>query len=826
MSAGEEQETPLKKFEFNGNHVVVGVVLSVLALLSVAWQGYRSNLAISTETHSLTRTYRITVHISDIRAALDEAATARRLFLETRDDVHARTLDAVEERVRDALRDLDALVINAQARRQLTGLRPTLLAAVASIRDSRTDAAAPLPNVAAARSRLQAFQALELRLLADREARAQAAASRARGQIVLGSVLAVVLTLVAGVLLWRYLREREKSLAALQDSELRVRTLFDAIPDILMTVTEGGEIRTFKPPVHIEYPGWAEAMVGHRIVEVLPPDIAARLMRGVDECLAGGHASREEFTLAMSGLIPGSTEVLDFEARFFPVPGRRVLIISRDITERKRVDRLKNEFVSTVSHELRTPLTSIRGSLSLLGGGVLGPLPERARPIVDIALSNTERLVRLINDILDIEKIESGKLEFEFREVSVHELLQRAVDVNLDFARPHDVTLSLHDVPRAARIRGDFDRLTQVLTNLLSNAVKFSPPGSTVDVGATVEEGRARIFVRDRGPGIPEAFRARMFERFAQADVSDTRAQGGTGLGLSISKAIVERHGGTLTFEDHPDGGTVFSFDVPCVLEAPTPSRRKVLVCEDDRDVAQLLVLILRNADIEADVAYCAEDAARRLHENVYDAMLLDLMLPDKDGLTFLRELRADERTATLPIIVVSAVADAARGQLRGEAVSVVDWLDKPIDHERLLRAVRAVRVSRGDAPKRVLYVEDDPDLPRIVQELLRGTTLSHVTTLAEAREALRAKTFDLVLLDLDLPDGSGLELLPELQLETPPPPVLVFSGSELDGRLSEQVAASLVKARTSDAALLGAITALLGDGGRKAEEPVANREH
>ncbi|SMB84325.1 ATP-binding protein [Deinococcus hopiensis] len=620
-------------------------------------------------------------------------------------------------------------------------------------------------------------------------------------------------------------RERDASLTALQESETRHRALISAIPDILMSVNARGEIQTFKPPVDVDNPDWIKAMVGNKVPDVLPPHVAELIMRGVRDSLRDNRPQRAEMTMDMSIVTPEAPAIQDFEVRFVPAQGEEVLIISRDISDRKHVERLKNEFVSTVSHELRTPLTSIRGSLSLIASGIMGELQPRGKKLVEIALNNSERLVRLINDLLDMEKIESGKLEFEMRRLDVNALVRRSVEANRAYAQPFGVELEFSPQVPDVHVWGDEDRLLQVLTNLISNAVKFSPQGSAVTVATAMKDGAVRISVRDRGPGIPPQFRSRIFGRFAQADASVTRDKGGTGLGLSISKAIVDRHGGRIAFEDHPEGGTVFAFELPPSAPEPpfttneaAPVGRRLLICEDDRDIAYLLQLILTQAGFESDVSYTAGEARTRLAERPYEALVLDLLLPDHDGVGFIQQLRQQPSTAALPIIVVSAVADERRGLVNGDAVSVVDWINKPLDTQRLLTAVRLASRRAAAQEMHLLHVEDDADLRQVVQEVLRGVaTVASAPTLAQARAALRGEAFDLILLDPGLPDGNGLELLPELREVHPHVPVLVFSAGDLDRVDTQRVAATLVKSRTSNEQLLETIRALIhpeGSGG------------
>lgn len=234
-----------------------------------------------------------------------------------------------------------------------------------------------------------------------------------------------------------------------------------------------------------------------------------------------------------------------------------------DITEQKKLERMKGEFVSTVSHELRTPLTSIKGSLGLVAGGALGTLPQKAREMVDVAYRNADRLVTLVNDILDLEKLDSGRMKFDFEQLNLSGLVKEAIDSNMGLAQEHGVEFIFTDRALEATVRGDGNRLAQVVANLLSNAAKFSREGGTVEIVVGQENGTARVSVTDEGCGIPEEFYEHIFDRFAQADASDNRKRGGTGLGLSICKLIVEKHGGTIGFDSEVDAGTTFFFTLP-----------------------------------------------------------------------------------------------------------------------------------------------------------------------------------------------------------------------------------------------------------------------
>ncbi len=495
--------------------------------------------------------------------------------------------------------------------------------------------------------------------------------------------------------------------------------------------------------------------------------------------------------------------------------------IAQDITERKEIDRVKNEFISTVSHELRTPLTSIRGALGLMAAGAVGAMSDKASELITIARKNSERLVMLINDILDIEKMESGKLQLRAMSVSVSEVIQQALEANTSYGEKYDVVFVQKRVPNA-RVMADPDRLMQILANLLSNAAKFSPPGSEVWVGAESRDGRVYFSVRDFGLGISEDFRARIFQKFAQADHSDTRHHEGTGLGLSITQKLLEIMGGSIRFETAMGKGTTFFFDLPQahVLDAAIPAIPKdiggkhlpVLICEDDRDIATLLNIWLGKAGFTTEIAYTLAAARQKLLTRSYSVMTLDLSMPDGSGLEFVHELRVNPVTRNLPVVVVSVKADEGKQALNGDVIGVVDWLAKPIDEQQLLAALQRAVSGAGNGKPHVLHVEDDVDLAHVLSGSLRGQVdLTLAPTLREAEKWLKTRHFDLVVLDLALPDGSGLELLERLNsLTEEPVPVLILSAHETDKEVQEKVKAALVKSRTSEQHIVETILALV----------------
>jgi signal transduction histidine kinase len=244
--------------------------------------------------------------------------------------------------------------------------------------------------------------------------------------------------------------------------------------------------------------------------------------------------------------------------------GERCFVgIMHDITKRREVDRLKSEFVSVVSHELRTPLTSIRGSLGLINSGVVGSLPEKVRHMIGIAYRNTDRLSHLINDILDMERIEAGRMDYQMKALKLQPLLEEAIEVNIGYAQSQQVRFVLAPSIPDVWINVDGHRFLQVMANLLSNAAKFSQPHTDVEISVSASALGCRVSIRDHGPGVPDDFHDKIFGKFCQANSSDQRSKTGTGLGLTISKAIIEQFGGTIGYDTIVGEGATFFFDLP-----------------------------------------------------------------------------------------------------------------------------------------------------------------------------------------------------------------------------------------------------------------------
>ncbi len=340
-----------------------------------------------------------------------------------------------------------------------------------------------------------------------------------------------------------------------------------------------------------------------------------------------------------------------------------------DITDQKKVEQIKSEFVATVSHELRTPLTSIKGALGLLGATDGKNMSTSASRLLEIARVNADRLTVIVNDILDLEKISSGEVVFELENVDIDTLVKASITEMQPFAAQHDNLLAVEAPADGITVHIDVNRTKQVLANLISNACKYSDPGTGVTL--RVERGAdvATVFVENFGPGIPDSFRDQIFDAFTQADSSDTRSKGGTGLGLNITRQIVARQGGRIGFESNPGGATVFWFTCPLVeddalaakedlsvVPLPVPERLRVLHVEDDSDFA---AVIEAGFGERADVMHAGSlaEARRVVGFEAWDVILMDWTLPDGSAGVFLDEAIAEHPDAC--VIILSAVTAA-----------------------------------------------------------------------------------------------------------------------------------------------------------------------
>ncbi|MBL8269442.1 ATP-binding protein [Steroidobacter sp.] len=465
-----------------------------------------------------------------------------------------------------------------------------------------------------------------------------------------------------------------------RDQATRLATLFDSVEDAIVVINAGGNIEAWNRGAQHLFGYTAEDIVGKDARLLLPEPHASVLSRYIvtGERLQSGRIEME----ARHG--SGRIVPIEVSVREMIINDQRLHVaVMHDISVRREVERMKSEFVSTISHELRTPLTSIAGSLTLISGGAAGEAPPKIARLVGIARQNSERLIRLINDILDLEKAEAGKLDFALNVRSLRSEVAAVAEFNRGFAQGLGVAIELDDGDDAD-VLIDSDRLTQVLTNLISNAAKFSPPGGVVRIRINRETLGVRVTVTDNGPGIPAEFCERIFQKFAQADASDSRAKGGTGLGLSIAKTITEKMGGRIGFDTVPGQGTSFYIVLPIhghnVVDTHSKGLHEDPVVEVERSAVtrgealpqilhveddQSLTAIVREAlspNAAVTSARSLAAARQQLAEKHFDALILDVSLPDGSGLDLLplKQHPGQQRT-----IIISYTADEPSRSLR-----------------------------------------------------------------------------------------------------------------------------------------------------------------
>jgi signal transduction histidine kinase/DNA-binding response OmpR family regulator len=467
-----------------------------------------------------------------------------------------------------------------------------------------------------------------------------------------------------------------------------------------------------------------------------------------------------------------------------------------ELNQRSALDSLKDEFVSTVSHELRTPLTSIRGSLGLLSSGLMGTMDAKAQNLLRIALTNTDRLVRLINDILDLERMESGRAPLQLRRCLLPELVQQAVDTMTAMADEAEVKLGTVIMPEAAPssifFDGDPDRILQVLTNLLSNAIKFSPSGATVQIQIETPRDRLLLKVVDHGRGIPEDQLESVFERFTQVDSSDSRRRGGTGLGLPICRKIVQQHGGAIWIEQNLVEGITVCVSLPrqqrtadlrANLPAHHESEATILICDDNSGHRSAVAEQLRGQGHTVLEAGSSEEAAvmtaDRTPASPVQAILLDIHMLDRKAWEMVKRSAKSAAAGRIPLVILSVLHSDGGGG----AAKVKSWLHHAFKEEKVLAELGQALRSDG-SPGYVVLVEDDRDLASVVLAGFEATDakVDHAATRQEAMVLCQQRKPDLMILDLTLPDGSGFWLVDWLrcQPELLAVPLVVYSGREV----------------------------------------------
>ncbi|MFB0533585.1 MAG: response regulator [Anaerolineae bacterium] len=495
-------------------------------------------------------------------------------------------------------------------------------------------------------------------------------------------------------------------------------------------------------------------------------------------------------------------------ARLFEEVKQAAEQLRRANDELQELNRLKSDFIAIVSHELRTPLASIIGYVDLMLDEETGPLNEEQGQYLGIIERNAERLSRLINDILDISRIEAGRIDLAMAPLDIAEIVKETVVTMQPQAQTKGIEMTVSMAEGLPLIKGDPDRIRQVVINLLGNAIKFTPQGSWVMISsqclaageqppppgpelATASDWLL-VSVTDTGVGIAQEELDRIFDKFYQAGGFADRRVGGSGLGLSIVQGIVEAHGGLIWAQSAGENqGSTFTFALPVVeapvkpiLETPAPTvgTAMVLVVDDDPDAVNLLRLYLEAEGYSVTGAHNGETALQLAVELQPAVILLDLLMPDLNGFTVLERLKANTATQDIPVVIISILAE----QEKGFSLGAVDYLTKPVDRQRLLQSVR--RLTGPQGPKgtfpSVLIVDDDKELADLVRIHLLGGGFWAVCAYngREAIEKVGKQIPDLLILDILMPEMDGFEVIKALKDNplTRHVPVIILTAKDL----------------------------------------------
>ncbi|MCC7263191.1 MAG: PAS domain S-box protein [Candidatus Latescibacteria bacterium] len=623
-----------------------------------------------------------------------------------------------------------------------------------------------------------------------------------------------------------------------EQASLVHRSVVDNIIDGIITIDDQGLITSFNPAAERIF-GYAAAEVFNHNIRVLMPEpyhhehdayLTNYLQTGQKKVIGIGR----EVTGRRRD---GSTFPLDLAVSEFVLGQRRVFTgIVRDITERKETEtalrqakeqaehanQTKSQFLASMSHELRTPMNAIIGFSELLQGQMIGPLNEKQVRYVDNILQGGRHLLNLINDILDLSKVEAGRMELEPEPVDLGATLQdMSIIVNSLTAKKH-LALNLQVEEGLPHIEADPAKLKQVLYNLLSNAIKFTPEGGQVEAGAKREGDTAvRLWVRDSGIGIKPEDHERIFEAFEQVDSSYARQQQGTGLGLALTKKLVELHQGRIWVESEGDGkGSTFLVVLPIISQKKEEvggisgegNGPLVLVVEDDSQARELLTTHLTAAGYRVATAVDGVQGVEQARRLQPAAIALDILLPRKDGWQVLAELKEDPQTRKIPVVIVTITEDKQRGL----ALGAVDFLTKPLNAEVFIQTLE--RVTLGRPLSSVLVIDDALPTIELLSQVLRGKGLE-VFSASGGQEGISlalAHQPDCIILDLMMPQVNGFEVVQQLRArpETRQIPILVYTAKALSveerQQLSTQVQATLSKADLDPEGMVRAIRELV----------------
>jgi PAS domain S-box-containing protein len=575
--------------------------------------------------------------------------------------------------------------------------------------------------------------------------------------------------------------ERERAEAS------RRQAILEGIADGVIVFDRDGVAVVANPAISRILDRSPDAIVGSNISRLMGENIVEADLEMLIDLLSG----RE--------LTPSSVKInwgeKTLSVSFAPVRAAPHQVIGtvavfRDFTHEAEIDRMKSDFVSIVSHELRTPLTSIKGYLDLVLMGASGSTNKQQESFLQIAKSNTDRLHGLVSDLLDISRMESGKMTLDVQVVSLLQVVKQVSNSMRKEFQDRGLTLTVDVPPELPEILGDPARISQILVNLLGNAYKYTSEGGAI---LRVRPGRRvlQVDVIDTGVGISLEDQDKLFTPFFRADEQTVRQETGSGLGLTITKSLVEMHGGEMRVASKPGKGSTFTFTLPRpaglvaaspghkgeppefeaqpltiheAFEATIPAGPWILVADDEADVAQLFQQQLRRAGYRVTVVTQGSQVTQIARQLKPELITLDLLM-DVDGLAVLQDLKADPATADIPVVIISVIPE----QEDVLAAGAVDYLVKPLDEEELTACIARVLDTRGNGSRNhILVVDDEADIVGWLKHLLShsGYRVSEAYDGIQALESVAGEKPDLILLDMKMPRMDGRTTLRRLRAE------------------------------------------------------------
>jgi PAS domain S-box-containing protein len=535
-----------------------------------------------------------------------------------------------------------------------------------------------------------------------------------------------------------------------------------------------------------------DKIVGANIQELMPADVSEADRELITYLLHDTGSRRPGIKVGWG------TRTLSVS--FAPVRGAGqeatgTVAVFRDFTKEAEVDRMKSDFVSIASHELRTPLTSIKGYLELVMMGAGGAVSEQQSTFLRVARDNADRLYELVDGLLDVSRIESGRIELDVKLVSLSEIIEVVATTLHKQFEERGLTLKLEVEPNLPQVLGDPGRISQVMFNLMSNAYKYTPAGQ-VTVRAYQKANAIQVNVIDTGLGISAKDQEKLFSRFFRAGDAAVRQQPGTGLGLNITKSLIEMHGGQIWVESEPGQGSAFNFTLPLpaglvsahkleeiVTRPPavTPTGKHIMVVDNEPDVALMVQRFLELEGYQATVVTQGSQVLETAQRLRPDLITLDLLM-DVDGLAVLQQLKMDPATAGIPVVIVSVVPETEKGLVLGAS----EYLTKPIDEGALMERVRQLlQPADGNGQGKILVVDDEKDIIGWLKAAL-GHHGYEVHTAFNGQQALtkvEQEQPDLIILDMMMPVMDGRTTLNRLRQRGNGRhiPVIVLSANTID---------------------------------------------